>query len=188
LAYLPQGTPEWKAYIEDMLWAQRYAMANRSVMMSAALNQLGRFLGDDVKSREHINCHHNFTQQEHHHGKDVWLTRKGAIKASLGDKGVIPGSMGTSSYIVSGLGNPASYESCSHGAGRRMSRTRARKELTVESLEADMKGKAWNSHDAKTLLDEHPDAYKNIDVVMEAQKDLVRIDHTLHQILNYKGV
>ena len=188
LAYLPQGTPEFKAYIEDMLWAQRYALANRSVMMSAALNQLGRFLDEEAKAREHINCHHNFTQMEHHHGKDVWLTRKGAIKASTGDQGIIPGSMGTSSYIVTGLGNPASYESCSHGAGRRMSRTRARKELTVESLEADMKGKAWNDKDAKTLLDEHPDAYKNIDEVMEAQKDLVRIDHTLHQILNYKGV
>ena len=188
LAYLPQGTPEFKAYIEDMLWAQRYALANRSVMMSAALNQLGRFLDEEAKAREHINCHHNFTQMEHHHGKDVWLTRKGAIKASTGDQGIIPGSMGTSSYIVTGLGNPASYESCSHGAGRRMSRTRARKELTVESLEADMKGKAWNDKDARTLLDEHPDAYKNIDEVMEAQKDLVRIDHTLHQILNYKGV
>jgi RNA-splicing ligase RtcB len=93
------------------------------------------------------------------------LTRKGAIKASVGDKGVIPGSMGTSSYIVSGLGNPASYESCSHGAGRRMSRKRARKELTVESLVVDMKGKAWNDRDALTLLDEHPDAYKDIDVV-----------------------
>jgi tRNA-splicing ligase RtcB len=188
LAYLPQQTPEWKSYIDDMLWAQRYAMANRSVMMSAAVNQLGRFLGEEVKPREHINCHHNFTQQEHHHGKDVWLTRKGAIKASVGDKGIIPGSMGTSSYIVSGLGNPASYESCSHGAGRRMSRTRARKELSVATLIDEMKGKAWNSADATTLLDEAPLAYKDIDTVMEAQKDLVKIGHTLHQILNYKGV
>jgi tRNA-splicing ligase RtcB len=188
LAYLPQQTAEWKSYIDDMLWAQRYAMANRSVMMSAAVNQLGRFLGEEVSPREHINCHHNFTQQEHHHGKDVWLTRKGAIKASIGDKGIIPGSMGTSSYIVSGLGNPASYESCSHGAGRRMSRTRARKELDVGTLIDEMKGKAWNSDDAKTLLDEAPLAYKDIDIVMEAQKDLVKIDHTLHQILNYKGV
>ena len=188
LSYLPQGTPEWQAYIDDMLWAQRYALANRSVMMSAALDQLGRLLGESVKSREHINCHHNFTQQENHHGKNVWLTRKGAIKAGVGDKGVIPGSMGTSSYIVTGLGNPASYESCSHGAGRRMSRTRARKELSVETLRDEMKGKSWNEADALTLLDEAPDAYKDIDVVMEAQKDLVRIDHTLHQILNYKGV
>jgi tRNA-splicing ligase RtcB len=188
LAYLPQETPEWKSYIDDMLWAQRYAMANRSVMMSAAVNQLGRFVGQEVAPREHINCHHNFTQQEHHHGKDVWLTRKGAIKASIGDKGIIPGSMGTSSYVVSGLGNPASYESCSHGAGRRMSRTQARKELSVATLIDEMKGKAWNSTDAKTLLDEAPLAYKDIDIVMEAQKDLVKIDHTLHQVLNYKGV
>ena len=188
LSYLPQGTPEWQAYIDDMLWAQRYALANRSVMMSAALDQLGRLLGETVKSREHINCHHNFTQQENHHGKNVWLTRKGAIKAGVGDKGIIPGSMGTSSYIVTGLGNPASYESCSHGAGRRMSRTRARKELSVETLRDEMKGKSWNEADALTLLDEAPEAYKDIDVVMEAQKDLVRIDHTLRQILNYKGV
>ena len=188
LSYLPQGTPEWQAYIDDMFWAQRYALANRSVMMSTALDQLSSLLGEPVKSREHINCHHNFTQQENHHGKNVWLTRKGAIKAGVGDKGVIPGSMGTSSYIVTGLGNPASYESCSHGAGRRMSRTRARKELSVETLRDEMKGKSWNEADALTLLDEAPDAYKDIDVVMEAQKDLVRIDHTLHQILNYKGV
>jgi len=188
LAYLMEDTPEFDEYISDMLWAQRYALANRSVMMSAALDQFGRFLDEPVKSREHINCHHNFTQKEMHHGKEVWLTRKGAIKASKGDKGVIPGSMGTSSYIVSGLGNPDSYESCSHGAGRRMSRNRARKELTVESLIVDMKGKSWNDQDAKTLLDEHPDAYKSIDDVMEAQKDLVKIDHTLHSILNLKGV
>jgi tRNA-splicing ligase RtcB (3'-phosphate/5'-hydroxy nucleic acid ligase) len=98
LAYLPQQTPEWKSYIDDMLWAQRYAMANRSVMMSAAVNQLGRFVGQEVAPREHINCHHNFTQQEHHHGKDVWLTRKGAIKASRGDKGIIPGARPRTSF------------------------------------------------------------------------------------------
>jgi len=188
LAYLTQGTPEFNDYIKDMLWAQKYAMANRSVMMSAAVEQLGKFLGEPVKSREHINCHHNFTQMEYHHGKNVWLTRKGAIKASKGDKGVIPGSMGASTYIVSGLGNAASYESCSHGAGRRLSRTKARKEITVEQLREEMKGKTWNENDALTLLDEAPEAYKNIDTVMEAQKDLVKIDHTLHSILNYKGI
>jgi tRNA-splicing ligase RtcB (3'-phosphate/5'-hydroxy nucleic acid ligase) len=188
LAYLTQGTPEFDDYIKDMLWAQKYAMANRSVMMSAAVEQFGDFLGEPVKSREHINCHHNFTQMENHHRKNVWLTRKGAIKASKGDKGIIPGSMGTSSYIVSGLGNPASYESCSHGAGRRMSRTKARKELSVDVLREEMKGKAWNEKDALTLLDESPQSYKDINVVMEAQKDLVKIDHTLHSILNYKGL
>jgi tRNA-splicing ligase RtcB (3'-phosphate/5'-hydroxy nucleic acid ligase) len=188
LAYLTQGTPAFDDYIADMLWAQKYAMANRSVMMSAAVEQFGNFLGEPVKPREHINCHHNFTQLEYHHGKNVWLTRKGAIKASKGDKGIIPGSMGTSSYIVSGLGNPASYESCSHGAGRRMSRTRARKELSVDVLREKMAGKSWNEKDAITLLDESPESYKNIDTVMEAQKDLVKIDHTLHSILNYKGL
>ena len=188
LAYIPEGAPEFDAYIRDLLWAQGYAMTNRSAMMSAAIRQMRYVLGREFSTPESVNCHHNFTQLEHHHGKDVWLTRKGAIQANVKDKGVVPGSMGTASYIVSGLGNPASYNSCSHGAGRRMSRSRARKELTVDSLIADMEGKAWNSADAKTLLDEHPDAYKNIDEVMEAQKDLVRIDHTLRQILNYKGV
>ncbi len=188
LAYLTQDTPEFNNYIQDMLWAQRYAMANRSVMMATTLEQFGDFLGEEVKPREHINCHHNFTQMEFHHGKNVWLTRKGAIKAEKGDKGIIPGSMGTASYIVEGLGNPDSYNSCSHGAGRRMSRTRARKELSVERLQEEMQGKTWNKIDALTLLDESPEAYKDIDEVMEAQKDLVTIKHTLHQILNYKGI
>jgi tRNA-splicing ligase RtcB len=192
LAYLVQGTHEFDAYISDMQWAQRYALGNRAAMMDAVLTQLWGFVGVD---REHgvgnevrrINCHHNFTQMENHHGRNVWLTRKGAIKAGTGDEGVIPGSMGTSSYIVRGLGNPASYESCSHGAGRRMSRSAARKTLTVESLETAMKGRAWNDGDAKALLDEHPDSYKSIDQVMADQADLVAIEHTLHQVLNYKG-
>lgn len=193
LAYIPQSRPEFKAYLEDLLWAQRYAFTNRSAMMSAAIRQMHYFLGGSPAEpkftvRESINCHHNFTQQENHKGQNVWITRKGAIQAGADDMGVIPGSMGTASYIVKGLGNEKSYNSCSHGAGRRMSRGRARKELTVESLIVDMQGKAWNDQDAKTLLDEHPDAYKDIDVVMNAQKDLVEIKHTLHQILNYKGV
>jgi tRNA-splicing ligase RtcB (3'-phosphate/5'-hydroxy nucleic acid ligase) len=188
LAYFVEQTPAFKAYIDDMHWAQAYAMTNRSVMMSAAVKAMTMIVGDTFNVRESINCHHNFTQQENHHGQNLWVTRKGAIKASVGDKGVIPGSMGTSSYIVSGLGNPASYESCSHGAGRRMSRTRARKEISEMTFEMQMKDKSWNRNDLKTLLDEAPDAYKDIDVVMEAQRDLVRIDHTLHQILNYKGV
>lgn len=188
LAYLTQDTPEFNNYISDMLWAQKYAMANRSVMMAATLEEFSDFLGEEVKSREHINCHHNFTQMEHHHGKNVWLTRKGAIKAEKGDKGIIPGSMGTATYIVEGLGNLDSYNSCSHGAGRRMSRTRARKELSVEKLQEEMQGKTWNKRDAKTLLDESPEAYKSIDEVMEAQKDLVSIKHTLNSVLNYKGL
>jgi RNA-splicing ligase RtcB len=134
------------------------------------------------------NCHHNFTQRETHDGREVWVTRKGAIKAAAGDEGVIPGSMGTRSYIVRGLGNTASYNSCSHGAGRRLSRGQAKKNLTVESLREAMAGKAWLERDAKALLDEHPAAYKDIDQVMADQRDLVEVQHTLSQVFNYKGL
>ncbi len=134
-----------------------------------------------------INCHHNFAVQEEHDGRLLWVTRKGAIRALRGDAGVIPGSMGTRSYIVEGLGEPLSYTSASHGAGRRMSRGQARRQLSQESLVEAMEGKAWNA-DAKSLLDEHPSAYKDIDAVMEAQKDLVTIQHTLRQVVNYKGL
>ncbi|MEV7970689.1 RtcB family protein [Sphaerisporangium sp. NPDC088356] len=141
-------------------------------------------LEDNILTR---NCHHNFTQQETHNGKELWITRKGAIKADTGDEGVIPGSMGTQSYIVRGLGNPDSYNSCSHGAGRRMSRSRAKRELSAKSLTEAMQGRTWNADRAAALVDEHPEAYKSIDQVMEDQKDLVEIQHTLHQIFNYKG-
>ncbi|WP_433434335.1 RtcB family protein [Nonomuraea sp. CA-141351] len=133
------------------------------------------------------NCHHNFTQQESHYGKTLWITRKGAIKADTGDEGVIPGSMGTRSYIVRGRGNPESYNSCAHGAGRRMSRTKAKKELSVASLTEAMGGRTWNANRAAALVDEHPEAYKPIDQVMADQKDLVEVQHTLRQIFNYKG-
>jgi len=194
LAFLPEGTDEFGAYIRDMLWCQDYAMINRQRMMDAVINQLCRFVGlagqDEIVAPrgDWINCHHNFTQLEHHHGRDVWLTRKGAIRAGLHDRGVIPGSMGTRSYIVTGLGNPASFESCSHGAGRRMSRGQARRTLDVATLRAEMEGKAWNAGNAEALIDEDPRSYKDIDEVMAAQADLARIDHTLDQILNYKGV
>jgi tRNA-splicing ligase RtcB len=120
-------------------------------------------------------------------GQNVWLTRKGAIRARQGDLGVIPGSMGTRSYIVEGLGNAASYNSCSHGAGRRFSRGQAKRELDLDTFIASMEGKTWNSDRAVSLLDESPLAYKDVDKVMEDQKDLVRIVHTLHQVFNYKG-
>jgi tRNA-splicing ligase RtcB (3'-phosphate/5'-hydroxy nucleic acid ligase) len=138
----------------------------------------------DVVQR--INCHHNHTEREHHRGHNVWLTRKGAIRAREGDLGVIPGSMGTRSYIVRGLGNPASYHSCSHGAGRRMSRGQARRQLDEAGLVAAMAGKAWNG-DARALLDEDPRAYKDVDQVTADQQDLVAVEHTLTQVLNYKG-
>ncbi|GII75033.1 RNA-splicing ligase RtcB [Sphaerisporangium rufum] len=186
LAYLVQNTPEFTAYIEDMLWAQRYAMASRARMDRVLVDALFRVVGTGRRVRV-INCHHNFTQRETHHGKELWITRKGAIKADTGDEGVIPGSMGTRSYIVRGRGNPDSYHSCAHGAGRRMSRTRAKRELSAASLTEAMRGRTWNADRAATLVDEHPEAYKPIDQVMADQRDLVEVQHTLRQIFNYKG-
>jgi tRNA-splicing ligase RtcB len=186
LAYFVEGTDEFARYITDMLWAQAYAMQNRALMVEAALRSLFEVVGFGAEL-ERVNCHHNFTQKERHLGRTLWITRKGAIKADVGDRGVIPGSMGTRSYVVSGLGSRASYASCSHGAGRRMSRTEARKTLSVESLTAAMGDRRWNTDHAEELLDEHPDSYKDIDEVMAAQQDLVSIEHTLHQVFNYKG-
>jgi RNA-splicing ligase RtcB len=186
LAYFVQGTPEFDAYIADMLWSQRYAMASRGVMAERATRSLFEVVGRGGVLRT-VNAHHNFTQLEHHHGKDLWITRKGAIKAAVGDEGVIPGSMGTRSYIVKGRGVAASYDSCSHGAGRRLSRGQARKQLTVESLTEQMGTRTWNADKAVQLLDEHPQAYKDIDVVMADQADLVEVQHTLRQVFNYKG-
>lgn len=189
LAYLVEGTYQFDEYITDMLWAQEYAMENRERMLNLVLNAMRWvFVNSAITCGEIVNCHHNFTTKERHMGKDVWLTRKGAIRAREGDRGVIPGSMGTRSYIVKGLGNPAAFNSCSHGAGRRLGRKAAKRELSIESFEEAMVGKTWNAKDAVALLDEHPSAYKDIDVVMENQKDLVTIEHTLHQILNYKGL
>lgn len=186
LAYLVEGTPEFDAYIAAMLWAQSYAYGSRQRMIDAVLAELFAFVGHGTVV-DVVNAHHNFTEREHHDGRNVWLTRKGAIRARVGDRGVIPGSMATGSYIVSGLGEPSSYMSCSHGAGRRLSRAAARKTLTVESLEAAMAGKTWDERSAEALLDEHPDSYKDIAQVMADQADLVTIDHTLTQVLNYKG-
>jgi len=186
LAYFVQGTVEFDTYIADMLWAQRYAMASRARMADALNATLFAAAGGGTEVRR-INCHHNFTQRERHHGRDLWITRKGAIKAAAGDEGVIPGSMGTGSYIVTGLGNTASYTSCSHGAGRRMSRTAAKQRLSADSLRDAMHGRTWNHDRADALLDEHPHAYKDIDQVMHDQRDLVTVQHTLRQVLNYKG-
>lgn len=193
LAYFVEGTPEFHHYIDDMLWAQEYAMGNRQMMLNAILWEIEAHLGRVIDPVEIINCHHNFTQREHHMGKNLWITRKGAIQAREGDRGVIPGSMGAASYIVSGKGNPASFNSCSHGAGRKMSRNQAKKTLDLETLRKQMEGIAWNGSpgkrdgEDKMLLDEDPRAYKDIDEVMAAQRDLVVIDHRLRQVLNYKG-
>lgn len=186
LAYLVEGTPEFQEYIHDMLWAQEYALGNRDFMMTQAIEALFSYVG---KGREvnRIQCHHNYTTREHHHGKDVWLTRKGAIRAREGDLGIIPGSMATGSFIVRGLGNPASYFSASHGAGRRLSRSGAKRELSVDTLKTAMAGKSWNVDKAEQLVDEHPAAYKDIGQVMADQADLVEVVHSLRQLLNFKG-
>lgn len=185
LAYLAEGTPEFDAYIRDMTWAQGYALLNRRRMLDA----IWRVFREAVPAAtlvQSINTHHNFTRKEYHFGRDVWLTRKGAIRAGSGELGIIPGSMGTRSYITRGKGSPASYCSSSHGAGRRLSRSQAKRLLTEQSLREAMAGKTWNG-DARALLDEHPLAYKDVDRVMADQADLVDVVHTLHQVLNYKG-
>jgi tRNA-splicing ligase RtcB len=186
LAYFVEGTPEFQAYIGDMLWAQDYARANRDQMMDNAMREVFAFLGFG-RETQRINCHHNFTQREVHAGQQLWITRKGAIKADVGDLGVIPGSMGTRSYIVRGKGNATSWTSCSHGAGRRHSRTQAKKLFTTDDLAEQMQGKVWLEDRAASLVDEIPAAYKDIDQVMADQADLVEVLHTLHQVLNYKG-
>ena len=186
LAYFVAGTPEFDAYIRDMLWAQDYARANRDQMMDNAMREIFEFLGFGSETSR-INCHHNFTEREVHGGRELWITRKGAIKADVDDLGVIPGSMGTRSYIVRGKGNAASWTSCSHGAGRRLSRTQAKKLFTPADLVEQMQGKVWLASRAAALVDEIPAAYKDIDQVMADQADLVEVLHTLHQVLNYKG-
>jgi tRNA-splicing ligase RtcB len=186
LAYFVEGTPEFQAYIGDMLWAQDYARANRDQMMDNAMRAVFAFIGFG-RETQRINCHHNFTQRETHGGSELWITRKGAIKADTGDLGVIPGSMGTRSYIVRGKGSPASWTSCSHGAGRRHSRTQAKKLFTTADLAQQMQGKVWLAGRADALVDEIPSAYKDIDQVMADQADLVEVRYTLHQVLNYKG-
>ena len=191
LAYFVQGTPQFEAYMRDLLWSQEYAFANRQEMMTAAQNALMGHLGsegfNDFAIETTINCHHNYSEQENHFGENVWVTRKGAIRAREGDLGVIPGSMGTSSFIVRGLGNPSSFYSASHGAGRAMSRTEARKTLSIESFKEAMGDRTWLEGKAKNLLDEHPDSYKDIHQVMAAQADLVEVVTELKSILNYKG-
>lgn len=194
LAYFEDGEDEFVAYIGDMLACQDYALANREQMMASVLRAFDRFMDRDrvgisvqIPRGRKINCHHNFTQLEQHDSASVWVTRKGAIKAAVGDLGVIPGSMGTRSYIVEGLGNEVSYTSCSHGAGRVLSRSKAKTMFTEADLAAAMEGKIWLRDRVGSLLDESPGAYKPIDQVMEDQRDLVKPLHTLSQILNYKG-
>ena len=191
LAYLPENTELFDEYIKYMRWAQHFALLNREEMMDRVLTELSYdIFGENGHQKdfelERINCHHNFTQQENHFGENVWITRKGAIQAREKDKGMIPGSMGTKSYIVSGLENKMSFNSAPHGAGRRMSRKKASAQFTLADLETEMVGIEHRSSEA--LIDEIPQAYKDItDVVELYSKDLVKVEHVLHQIINVKG-
>ncbi|WP_214367080.1 RtcB family protein [Pseudonocardia sp. H11422] len=185
LAHLSEGTGSFAAYIREMRWAQEFARLNREEIMDRAADALTGWMDTELERVETINCHHNYTTRERHVGREVWLTRKGAIDAAEGTRGLIPGSMGTASYVVTGKGNPLSLNSSPHGAGRNFSRTAARKRFSRESLDEAMRGVAWGRSDA--FLDEHPEAYKDIDVVMADAADLVSVDHTLRQIVNIKG-
>jgi len=185
LAYLVEGTDEFWDYIRELRWAQRYALLNREEMMDRVVGCLAEFLDTPVAEAERINCHHNFTQSEKHFGKQVWVSRKGAIEAKVGQPGLIPGSMGTASYVVEGLGNELALESSPHGAGRAYSRTAARRTFTRDQLRAAMVGIEFR--DSEAFLDEIPAAYKDIDQVMLDAADLVQVRHTLHQIVNVKG-
>jgi tRNA-splicing ligase RtcB len=185
LAYLTEGTPTFDAYVADLNWAQEFALLNREEMMDRVARQMAEFMGEPVVEQERINCHHNFTRREEHFGELVWLSRKGAIQANAGQPGLVPGSMGTASYVVEGLGNAAAFNSSPHGAGRNLSRNAARKRFSVEDLREAMRGIEYRDTDA--FLDEHPLAYKDIDIVMRDAAELVTITHTLHQILNVKG-
>ena len=190
LAYLTENTPEFEAYMTDLLWAQDFARLNRDEMMDRVMKELSyAFYKEDGHESEieieRINCHHNFTQQEQHFGSTVWITRKGAIQMRKDQKGVIPGSMGTRSYVVSGLQNPFSFNSAPHGAGRRFSRGEAKRRFTLSDLEKAMGQISFRL--SKSLIDEIPQAYKDIDEVMENSKELVHVDHVLRQVVNIKG-
>lgn len=185
LAYLVEGTDEFWAYIRQLRWAQHFALLNREEMMDRVSRQLSETMGEDVIEQERINCHHNFTEREKHFGKEVWVSRKGAIQADKGRAGLIPGSMGTASYVVTGLGNPVSLNSSPHGAGREYSRSAARRTFTHEQLREAMAGIEFRDTDA--FIDEIPQAYKPIDRVMADAADLVEIRHTLRQLVNVKG-
>jgi tRNA-splicing ligase RtcB len=187
LAYLEEGTTGFDDYVEAVDWAQAYASQNRRSMMASIVDAVGRTPGVPPfqATAELVNCHHNYVAREMHYGEEVLVTRKGAVRAADGDLGIIPGSMGARSYIVRGKGNPESFTSCSHGAGRVMSRTEAKKRFSVADHEAATLGIECRK-DAG-VIDETPAAYKSIDAVMEAQKDLVDIVHRLRQVVCVKG-
>lgn len=187
LAYFVQETSDFDNYISDLLWCQAYAFANRIEMMNLVMKDLSHAVNnkEPIPRVLEVNCHHNYAERENHYNENVWVTRKGAVRARAGDLGIIPGSMGAKSFIVRGLGNNESFQSCSHGAGRKMSRTQATKQFTVEDLEAQTAGVECRKD--KGVLDEIPGAYKSIDEVMANQTDLVEIVAQLKQIMCVKG-
>lgn len=189
LAYIPEGAENFGDYVRAVGWAQKFARLNRELMMDATLDAIEASLGRPAREHESmttaVNCHHNYIAKENHFGENVWVTRKGAVRAREGDLGIIPGSMGAKSFIVRGKGNPDSFMSCSHGAGRAMSRTEARRRFTLEDHAKATEGVECRK-DAD-VIDETPAAYKSIDAVMAAQSDLVEVVHTLKQVLCVKG-
>ncbi|OKX86540.1 RtcB family protein [Corynebacterium glutamicum] len=185
LAYLTEGTEEFESYIKELNWAQRFAFLNREEMMDRFARELGFFVEKQLEEVERINCHHNYTVREEHYGETIWLTRKGAVLADEGTPALIPGSMGTASYVVSGKGNAEALRSAPHGAGRRMSRNQAKKRFSTADLDSRMAGIVYRP--GKEWIDEIPDAYKDIDQVMADAADLVTIRHKLRQIVNVKG-
>ncbi|MFC3582192.1 RtcB family protein [Sphingomonas hylomeconis] len=186
LAYFPEGTDHFDDYVEAVGWAQDFAALNRRTMMTNVIRALrGQIAKPFDAEMEAVNCHHNYVQRENHFGQNVLVTRKGAVRAAKGVMGIIPGSMGAKSFIVRGLGNPESFDSCSHGAGRVMSRTAAKKLVTLDEHIADTAGVVCRKDEG--VIDETPKAYKPIEAVMAAQADLVEIVHTLKQVVCVKG-
>jgi len=186
LAWLPEGTPEFESYVRAVRWCQDYAHRNRDVMLGQVMRAMSHALSRDVVAIDAaINCHHNYVEQETHFGEQLWITRKGAVAAFPGRLGIIPGSMGAKSFIVEGLGNPESFMSCSHGAGRRLSRTRAKETISLDEHAAATRHVECRKDQG--VLDETPGAYKSIDAVMAAQADLVKPLHTLRQVVCVKG-
>jgi tRNA-splicing ligase RtcB len=186
LAYLPEGSQYFADYVEAVHWAQDFARVNRELMMEAVLGAMrSSGLPELGVTAEAVNCHHNYVERERHYGEDVWVTRKGAVRAREGDLGIIPGSMGARSYIVRGKGQPESFCSCSHGAGRAMTRTEAKRRFSLADHERATAGIECRKDE--DVIDETPMAYKPIDAVMEAQRDLVDVVHTLRQVVCVKG-
>ena len=186
LAYFEEGSRHFRDYVRAVGWAQKYARINREVMMRRVIEAAKTVFRKPFDSHiEAVNCHHNYVQQERHFGHDIFVTRKGAVSARQGELGIIPGSMGARSYIVRGKGNPESFESCSHGAGRVMSRSEAKRRFTLADQRAATVGVECRKD--KDVIDEIPMAYKDIDAVMGAQQDLVEVVHTLKQVVCVKG-